>query len=121
MATHIKVLAWIQIALSALMLALALLVFFGIAVGGLFSGSLRMFALLSFAGGVAGFALLLLALPGLVAGWGLLQRRPWARVLTIILAVLHILNFPFGTLFAAYALWVLLSRDGAAAFRREAY
>lgn len=43
--------------------------------------------------------------------WGLLHFRPWARILAIILAVLHIFSFPFGTALAIYTLWVLLSSE----------
>ena len=50
-----------------------------------------------------------LSLPGIVAGFGLLGRRPWARILTIVLSGFELLNFPFGTIIGAYGLWVLLS------------
>jgi hypothetical protein len=54
---------------------------------------------------------LLLSLPGIIAGVGLLSYRPWARILMIVLSALHILNFPFGTALGVYGLWVLLSPE----------
>ena len=45
---------------------------------------------------------------GFIAGWGLLRREPWARILTLILAFLALLNIPFGTAIGVYTLWVLL-------------
>ena len=45
---------------------------------------------------------------GFFAGWGLLQREPWARVLTLILAFLALIHVPFGTVLGVYTLWVLL-------------
>ncbi|WP_263417374.1 hypothetical protein [Terriglobus albidus] len=39
--------------------------------------------------------------------WGLLQRKPWARVLAIVFGVLALLKFPFGTALGIYTLWVL--------------
>ena len=65
--------------------------------------------------GIGGTALmiflLVLSLPGLIAGWGLLTLKPWARILAIVLAALQLINFPFGTILGAYALWVLLSSE----------
>jgi len=45
---------------------------------------------------------------GFLAGWGLLQRLPWARMLTIVLAFLALINIPFGTALGIYSMWVLL-------------
>jgi hypothetical protein len=45
---------------------------------------------------------------GLAAGWGLLNREPWARILVLILAFLSLINPPFGTALGIYTLWVLL-------------
>jgi hypothetical protein len=55
--------------------------------------------------------LVALALPGLVAGVGLLQLRPWGRILGIVVAILHLIHIPFGTIVGIYGLWVLLNRD----------
>ena len=57
------------------------------------------------------------AIPGLLAGYGLLKFAPWARILTIVLALFELLRFPFGTCLGVYSLWVMLSADGAALFR----
>jgi hypothetical protein len=52
----------------------------------------------------------------IIAGIGLLKLRPWARILQIVLAIFGLLCFPLGTAFGIYALWVLLSAEGAAVF-----
>lgn len=44
----------------------------------------------------------------LMAGWGLLQRTEWGRILAIISAFLSILKFPFGTALGIWTLVVLL-------------
>src|SRR5512136_657193 len=49
-----------------------------------------------------------LALPGLIAGVGLLKRQMWGRVLAIIVAFFGLINFPIGTAIGIYALFVLL-------------
>jgi len=43
----------------------------------------------------------------LLAGFGLLNRRPWGRVVAIIAAILGLLHFPLGTALGIYTLWVL--------------
>jgi hypothetical protein len=45
---------------------------------------------------------------GFVAGWGLLQREPWARILALVLAFISLFNVPFGTAVGVYTMWVLL-------------
>jgi hypothetical protein len=57
----------------------------------------------------------LLSVPGLAAGFGLLARQGWARVLAIVVAFLGLLNFPIGTLVGVYAIWALL-QDSANAY-----
>ncbi len=47
-------------------------------------------------------------LVGIAAGWGLLNREPWARTLAIVLAFLNLLDVPFGTALGIYTLWALL-------------
>ncbi|MFZ0771858.1 MAG: zinc ribbon domain-containing protein [Candidatus Sulfotelmatobacter sp.] len=46
---------------------------------------------------------------GFSAGWGLMHREPWARVLTLILAFFVLfINIPVGTAVGVYTMWVLL-------------
>jgi len=73
-------------------------------------------------GGIGAFVfilLLALSLPGIVAGFGLLQLQPWARMLTIILSALELMSVPLGTVLGIYGLWVLLSPGGEQLFRRK--
>ncbi|MGI8962432.1 MAG: hypothetical protein ACR2IV_22280 [Bryobacteraceae bacterium] len=51
---------------------------------------------------------LLLALPCIIGGWGLLKFKPWARVLMIVVSVFHLFHIPIGTALGVYGLWVLL-------------
>ena len=71
----------------------------------------------------------LMAIPTLIGCFGLLKRRPWARILMIILAILDIAialaiikaeaaYWPMiGIALAVYTLWVLLSKEGARLFQ----
>jgi hypothetical protein len=72
-------------------------------------------------GGIGAFVfilLLALSLPGIIAGFGLLKLRPWARMLTIILSALELMSVPVGTALGIYGLWVLLSPGGEKLFGR---
>ena len=60
--------------------------------------------LLTFIGGM----ILLKAAAGILTGWGLLQREPWARVGALILGFISLFNVPIGTALGIYTLWVLL-------------
>jgi len=57
---------------------------------------------------IIGIVILTKAALGFFAGWGLLQREPWARMLTIVLSFLALFNIPFGTALGIYSMWVLL-------------
>ena len=48
-------------------------------------------------GGILAVIVLVVSLPGLIGGIGLLQFKPWARILAIILSALDLFNIPFGT------------------------
>jgi len=48
---------------------------------------------------------------GFIAGWGLLQREPWARVVALVLGFISLFNIPLGTAVGVYTLWVLLPRQ----------
>jgi len=44
----------------------------------------------------------------LLLAWSLFERQPWARVFAIVIALLALLRFPFGTALGIYTLWVLM-------------
>ncbi len=68
---------------------------------------------------VAGL-LFLKALVGFAAAWGLLERQPWARVLTLVLGFVSLIHIPFGTALGIYTIWVLLPAQADEEYRRLA-
>lgn len=118
MRTHIQVIAWIHIVSGGIYLLIgagAMLVFLGI---GSFAaatpaGGLPAFGVLGSIGTLAMLVLGALGLPDLVTGWGLLQRKNWARILCIILSVLSLWNFPIGTAISVYSLLVMCNPETA--------
>jgi hypothetical protein len=111
MRQHIDTVAWLHIASGALGLLAAVSV--GAIVGGvgLFAGDAQTAGILAL---VAAFVMVLLGLlsvPALVGGWGLLKRKPWARLMVLIVSFLSLPAFPVGTLIGAYSIWVLMSDE----------
>jgi hypothetical protein len=52
----------------------------------------------------------------MLAGYGLLKRTPWARVLALVVAILSLINFPIGTAIGIYTFWVMLQEEAAEYF-----
>jgi hypothetical protein len=121
-ATHVKVVAVICIVFGVLGLLLALFssVILGLLAGLVGSSGEEGAALgstvLGLAGAVLTTVLIVFAIPSVVAGWGLLMLKPWARILGIIVAAISLIRFPIGTIFGIYALWVLFQKDTEALF-----
>jgi hypothetical protein len=115
---HVRNLGILWIVLSALRLLPAV----GIPL--LFSTPLRFHTLWPFGNhflgliGLASGIWALSGLLGLLAGWGLLDRQPWARTLAIVLGIIALIHIPFGTALGIYTLWVLLPNQSEAEYRR---
>jgi hypothetical protein len=57
------------------------------------------------------------ALAGLIAGWGLLERAHWSRILALVVGAIALVSPPLGTALGIYTLWVLLPTQSAREFR----
>ncbi len=113
---HVKVVAWLHVLESVLYIGGALLLVIFFSGMGIMADDPQAFGILSIVGLVAAGFLLLIGIPVALAGWGLLNRRPWSRVLAMVLAVLGLFLFPIGTIVGVYVLWVLTSLPAAAYF-----
>ena len=105
---HVSILGWLLIIGNAVFLVIGLFVFTLLTGLAATVPDPQARAILPLVGTAVGLLLSVLSLPGLMAGYGLLARKPWARVLAIVVSVLGLLNFPVGTAIGLYALWVLL-------------
>jgi len=56
------------------------------------------------------------SLPPIVTGLGILKRQEWARILGIILSILALFRFPFGTALGIFTLYVLTHRESVPLF-----
>ncbi|HUZ46108.1 MAG TPA: zinc ribbon domain-containing protein [Terriglobia bacterium] len=118
---HARILAILWLAASGLRLLPALGLFL---LGGGFVMHFVPFPMRAFIlpiAGVLGAFLLASALAGLIAGWGLLHYRPWARVLALVLGAVSLIHFPFGTALGIYTLWVLLPTESEREYQRLAH
>jgi len=108
---HLTVLGILYIALNALGLIGAGLVLLAVGGGSLLADDFTAMSIgLMVALFVSGF-LIVTSVPGIIAGIGLLKRASWARTVGLIVAALSLINFPFGTILGAYAIWVLVQDE----------
>ena len=118
MQTHVKVLGVLYLAVGGLMLVLAL--FLAVTMGGV-AGIVGATAepedaaiaipVLGFAGTALTAFFALFALPSLITGYGILNFKPWARIVGIVLSAISLIFVPVGTIIGAYGLWVLLNKN----------
>ena len=119
MEQHVKILGWAFIVYSGLMLLLAIGLFLVISGAGVLSGDRQAMLVTGAVGTFLGALFLILSLPGLITGFGLLKFRPWSRIVGIVLSALNLLSIPIGTALGAYGLWVLLNQQTEAIFAQR--
>lgn len=114
MEQHLKIVGWLHIVNGGLAVVIALCVAALMTGAGALAAAEEgagIFALLAGIGWFIAAFVGLLALPSIIGGWGILNYRPWSRVLVLIVSVLNVMNFPVGTLIGGYSLWVLLNDE----------
>jgi hypothetical protein len=116
MEVHVAITGWLQIVnslLSIIVGAFVVVLLLGVGVAVEDEIALRIMV----ATGLAiGGLLLILSLPGLVAGIGLLRRASWARIMAEVLAVFELVVLPIGTLLGIYTIFILSQRAAVEVF-----
>lgn len=110
---HVTILGWLHIIMHAFFLVIGGFVYILLTGIGVTSGDPEAVAILRVAGAAIGIFLGVLGLPGIIAGYGLLMRRTWGRILGIVIGILNIVNVPVGTIVGAYTIWILLQDETA--------
>jgi hypothetical protein len=113
---HATILGWLHIASNALILLCGCFVFVLLVGIGTITEDPVAFSVLGVTGATVGALLVVLALPGIVAGVGLLQRKGWGRILAMVVGFLGLVNFPIGTAIGLYTFWALLQTAAADVF-----
>ncbi len=57
------------------------------------------------------------AIPSILAGWGILRHKNWARILGLVFGVFILFEVPLGTALGIYALWILLNDETVRIFQ----
>lgn len=108
---HVNILGWLYIVGHAFFLVIALFIGMLLPTIGVFSGDPEAAIVLPIVGTAVGIFLTFIALPGILAGYGLLKGRNWGRILAIIVGILGLVNIPIGTVVGVYTLFVLLQES----------
>jgi hypothetical protein len=117
---HITLLGALFIAYHVIGLLVGFVIMTALSTIGCLSGDPLAITVLSTIGVGIGMFLIVLSIPGLVAGIWLLMRRPWARILALIVGAFQLIDVPLGTALGIYAFWVLLNDDTIAIFNGSA-
>jgi hypothetical protein len=118
MEKHINVVAALQIGLSIFSLLMVILTYsFMTLIAGFIDEPEGQMVITIIANVLATF-LIIVSIPGLIAAFGLYRRKEWARILTLVISVIAIFNFPFGTAIGIYSIWALIQPETVAAFNR---
>jgi hypothetical protein len=113
---HVRLLGWLLILSNVAFLLIGLFVFVLLTSIGAVSGDAQAVAVLGIVGTFVAGLLTVLALPGMLAGWGLLNRKEWARIIALVVAFLGLANVPVGTAIGIYTFWVLLQESAPGYF-----
>jgi len=116
MEKHINIVAALQIGLSIFNLLIAFLIFTVLKLVGGFVDDANATSILSVVADALAIVFIIISVPGILAGMGLYKRKEWARILTLILSIIEIFSFPFGTAIGIYSIWALIQPETTAAF-----
>jgi len=116
MEKHVTAVGVLRIGFGALGILAAIIVFTVLVGVGVLSGDQQARPILTAIGSGVAVFLVVVSVPGIIGGIGLLKRWPWARYLVLIVSVLDLLNVPIGTAVGAYSIWVLMQDETAQLF-----
>jgi hypothetical protein len=117
---HVSILGWLYVVGHAFFLVIGAFVFLLLVGLAPVTDEPEAMWVLGLVGTTVGLLMAALGIPGLLAGYGLLTRKPWARVLAIVVGILGLINFPVGTAIGLYTLWVLTQPAAAEYFAAPA-
>ena len=109
MEKHVLMTSVFHIAFGLLGILLGLISFVAIFGGGVISGDPYAVEVTGFIASVLAGLAILVSLPAIIGGLGLLGRRRWARILVLVVAAVELLFVPFGTVLGVYTFWTLLN------------
>jgi len=119
MEKHVNIVGILYIVLSVLGLLSAFILYFALRLIGTFSEDDEANLVLSTIANIVTIVFITLSIPGLIGGIGLIRRKNWARILILIVSILNLFNFPFGTVLGIYAIWALVQPEIITCFETD--
>jgi hypothetical protein len=117
MEKHLNVVAALQIGFSVLWIVIGIIILFILSMIGGFINDRDANFILPLIGQIVATFLFLISIPGVIAGIGLLKRKEWGRILTLVLSVIGLMNFPIGTAVGVYCIWTLVQEETISLFK----
>jgi hypothetical protein len=117
MEKHLNVVAALQIGFSVLWIVIGIIILFILSMIGGFVDDKDANFILPLIGQIIAAFLFLISIPGVIAGIGLLKRKEWGRILTLVLSVIGLMNVPVGTAVGVYSIWTLVQEETIALFK----
>jgi hypothetical protein len=111
MQKHVTLLGALFIAYHVLGLLAGIIIMVLLSSIGVLTHEPQAMAILSAVGVGIGTFFIVVSVPGLIAGIGLLRSQGWSRILALIVGAFDLLDIPLGTALGVYTFWVLLQDD----------
>ena len=108
---HVTILGILFISFGCLLCVGGIVVNLAVPMAGNISGNDVAIRITSIIGDTLGILLVILSMPSIIGGIGLLKRKYWARILILVLCFLSLLSIPFGTALGIYGIWILLKSE----------
>lgn len=119
MEKHINIVGILHIIMGALGILTGLLIYTVLHLIGDFSDDAQANMVLSIVANVLAAIMIICSIPGIIGGIGVMKRKQWGRILILIISILNLVNFPFGTALGVYSIWALVQPEIAAEFERK--
>lgn len=116
----VTVLGTIHIAWGVLGLLVATVLYIILIAAGVISGDYEAERITSLVASSIFFPMMVLSIPAIIGGIGMLRYRPWARMLILVLSFFHLLLVPFGTVLGIVTIKYLLEKDIIRLFEQSA-
>lgn len=108
---HIMLVGILNIAMGVIGLVIAIIIFAAVVGGGILSGDEDALMITSIVGTTVAGLIVILSIPGIIGGAGVLRHHNWARILVLIISAIELLNIPIGTIIGIYSIWTLIQDE----------
>jgi hypothetical protein len=108
---HLTLLSVLFLTFDSILFLLGIGFFSGFSLIGNLVNNTTASTVLSYVGTGIGTLLLIISIPGIITGIGLMLRKSWSRIMALILCTIKLFNIPFGTALGIYGIWLLMQNE----------